>query len=210
MKNDCKTDAVLYKFVSCLSCRPVHKAGPGSARYCATAVFNGPVRKWKKKWVHVSPANTVKQSQSNGNNNGNSSVATSILLCRWTPLSSADSGSSAVDGEDEEQPPKRKFWYTPVAVLEEKQKRADAKQAGDEVKTDENDTNQYPDWLSTKSDNELNMNKDLNKETQHSSMGNLGLDLSLKGHDDSCDSVGEKEGHEKAASQQDFGQWVDM
>ncbi|XP_007020703.2 PREDICTED: uncharacterized protein LOC18593424 [Theobroma cacao] len=192
------------------------RLGRASARYGSTAVFNGPVRKWKKKWVHVSPSSAVKHSQSNGNNsNGNSSSsagagagATSIVLCRWTPLSSTDFGSSvtasAVDGEDEEQPPKRKFRYTPVAVLEEERKRAAAKQVEDEAKTDENETNQSPDWLSSKTNHELNMNKDLKKGSQDSSMGNLDLGLCLKGHDDRRVSVGEKEGQEKAASSAGF------
>ncbi|XWS11267.1 hypothetical protein CRYUN_Cryun38cG0069400 [Craigia yunnanensis] len=184
------------------------RLGRASARYGSTAVFNGPVRKRKKKWVHVSPSSTVKHSQSNGNNNGNSSAATSILLCRWTPLSSTDSGSfaatSAVDDEDEEQLPKRKFRYNPVAVLGEGRKRTAAKQVEDEANTDENETYQSPDWLSSKSDNELNINNDLKKETQDSSLGNLDLDLCLKAHDDSRNSLGEKEGQEKAASSVGF------
>ncbi|XVE50739.1 hypothetical protein DITRI_Ditri01bG0187500 [Diplodiscus trichospermus] len=185
-----------------------------SGRYGSTAVFNGPVRKWKKKWVHVSPSSTVKHSQSNGNNNGNSSAASSrsssILLRRWTPLSSSDSGSFAAasavdgDGEDDDLPPKRKFRYTPVAVLEEERKRAAAKQVEDETKTDVNETNLHPDWLSSKSDNKLNVNYDLKKETQGSSMGNLDFGLCLKGHDDSRDSVGEKQSQENAASPAGF------
>ncbi|XVF03780.1 hypothetical protein REPUB_Repub05bG0022600 [Reevesia pubescens] len=179
--------------------------GRASARYGSTAVFDGQVRKWKKKWVHVSPSSTVKHSQSNGRNNF-SDAATSILLYRWTPLSSADSGSSvaasAVDGEDDEQPLKRKFRYTPVAVLEEERKRAVAKQVEDEVKTEENETNQSPDWPSSKIDNELNMNNDSKNQTQDSSMGNLDLDLCLKGHDESCYSVAEAQ--KKAASSAGF------
>ncbi|OMP04325.1 hypothetical protein COLO4_09732 [Corchorus olitorius] len=175
------------------------RLGRASARYGSTAVFNGPVRKWKKKWVHVSPSSTVKHSQSNGNG----SATTSIVLCRWTPLTATDSGSSAavstVDGEDEEQPPKRKFRYTPVAVLEEERRRAAAKQVEDEAKADENEINRSPDWLSSKRDNEFNMNKDPKKETQHSSVGNLDLGLCLKGLNDSHDSA-EKEGQEKVAS----------
>ncbi|KAH1047783.1 hypothetical protein J1N35_038567 [Gossypium stocksii] len=54
----------------------------------STAVFNGPMRKWKNKWVHRSPSSTAKLSQSNGNN----STASSILLCRWTLLSLLISG----------------------------------------------------------------------------------------------------------------------
>lgn len=170
------------------------RVGRASARYGSTAVFNGPVRKWKKKWVHVSPSSTIKHSQSHGNNNGDGSAPSSILLCRWTPLSFADSGfpGSTVDGEvGEQQPPKRKFRYTPVAVLEEERKRAASKQVEDEAKTVEKETNQSPVWLS-KSDNELNMNKDVKKGQD--SMGNLDL------NDGSHDSVGEKEAEDKAAS----------
>ncbi|KAK8545729.1 hypothetical protein V6N13_066997 [Hibiscus sabdariffa] len=166
------------------------RLGRATARYGSTAVFNGPVRKWKKKWVHVSPSSTVKHSQSNGSN---SSASASILLCRWTPLSSADSGSPTADGEGEEQLPKRKFRYTPVAVLEEEWKRAaSAKQVENEAKKDEDETKETPD--------RLNMNDDLKKETQESNMGNLDLGLCLKGHGDTRVSVNEKEGHEKAAS----------
>ncbi|KAE8725470.1 Co-chaperone GrpE family protein, putative isoform 1 [Hibiscus syriacus] len=122
------------------------RLGRASARYGgSTAVFNGPVRKWKKKWVHLSPSSTAKHSQSGGQG----SAASSVLLCRWTPLSLANSGSS-VDGEDDEQPPKRKFRYTPVAVLEEERKKAE----------------QSTDWLSSKTDIELKMNALLKKETQ--------------------------------------------
>ncbi|XVF70745.1 hypothetical protein PTKIN_Ptkin11bG0187500 [Pterospermum kingtungense] len=178
------------------------RVGRASARYGSTAVFNGPVRKWKKKWVHVSPSSTVKHSQSNGNNNGDSSATTSIMLCRWTPLSFADSGfsGSADDGEDgdQHQPPKRKFRYTPVAVLEEERRRASVKQVENEAKTEENVTDKSPDWFSATSANELNMIKDLKKENQDSSMGNLDL------NDGSHDSVGEKEGQEKPASSVGF------
>ncbi|KAL4308961.1 hypothetical protein GQ457_01G006620 [Hibiscus cannabinus] len=177
------------------------RLGRASARYGgSTAVFNGPVRKWKKKWVHVSPSPTAKHSQSTVNG----SAASSILLCRWTPLSFADSGSSAVDGEDQEHPPKRKFRYTPVAVLEEERKKAAAKQVENEAKTDDNKTKQSPDWLSPKIDNKLNMNDPLKKEIQDSNMGNLDLGLCLKGHDGSRTSVGESVGQEKAASSTGF------
>ncbi|GMI85242.1 Hygromycin-Sensitive 1 [Hibiscus trionum] len=164
------------------------RLGRATARYGSTAVFNGPVRKWKKKWVHVSPSSTVKHSQSNG---GNSSASTSILLCRWTPLSSADSGSPTADGdgEDVEQLHKRKFRYTPVAVLEEERKQAaSAKQVENEAKKDENETKETPD--------RLNMNEDLKKETQESNTGNLDLGLCLKGHEDAHVSADENEGHD--------------
>lgn len=86
------------------------RLGRASARYGPTqTVFNGPVRKWKKKWVHVSSA-----SQSNGhsttttNNNGSP-----LLLCKWTPL---PSNPSEKGGALPEEPPKRRFRYTPVSA----------------------------------------------------------------------------------------------
>ncbi|KAE8734935.1 Co-chaperone GrpE family protein, putative isoform 1 [Hibiscus syriacus] len=177
------------------------RLGRASARYGgSTAVFNGPVRKWKKKWVHVSPSSTAKHSQSTGHG----SAASSILLCRWTPLSFANSGSSAVDGEDEEQPPKRKFRYTPVAVLEDERKKAAAKQVENEAKTDGNKTEQSTEWLSSKTNIVLNMNALLKKETQDPNMSNLDLGLCLKGHDGSRNSVGESVDREKAASSMGF------
>ncbi|KAF2285711.1 hypothetical protein GH714_007322 [Hevea brasiliensis] len=38
------------------------RLGRASSRYgpsATAAVFNGPVRKWRKKWVHVSPSSTI-------------------------------------------------------------------------------------------------------------------------------------------------------
>ncbi|KAE8704334.1 Co-chaperone GrpE family protein, putative isoform 1 [Hibiscus syriacus] len=179
------------------------RLGRASARYGgSTAVFSGPVRKWRKKWVHVSPSSTAKHSQPNGNG----SAASSILLCRWTPLSFAESGSSAVDGEGEEQqqPPKRKFRYTPVVMIEEERKKAAAKQVEDEAKADDNKTEQSPDLQSSKTGNELNMNDILKNEIQGSNTSNLDLGLCLKGHDGSRNSVGESVGQGKAASSMGF------
>ncbi|CAN1242302.1 hypothetical protein LINPERPRIM_LOCUS5295 [Linum perenne] len=91
------------------------RIGRASSRYgpSATAnVFNGPVRKWRKKWVHVSPppaANHSSHSQSNGHRDNGSR----LLLCRWTPLA----GSGEGDGSSAaEEPPKRRYRYTPVSL----------------------------------------------------------------------------------------------
>ncbi|GLT57528.1 hypothetical protein SLA2020_304940 [Shorea laevis] len=150
------------------------RLGRLSARYGPSAAFNGPVRKWKKKWVHVSPPSTVshQNSKSHAHNGNNSS--SNILLCRWTPLPSSDSASGAA-----EEPPKRKFRYTPVAVLEEEQKKA-VKQVEDEGKTKEDSQSQHSDWLSPKGD-KVNINRDLKQENQHSNTGHLDLGLCLKG-----------------------------
>uniref|UniRef100_A0A2C9UDT0 Uncharacterized protein n=1 Tax=Manihot esculenta TaxID=3983 RepID=A0A2C9UDT0_MANES len=81
------------------------RLGRASSRYgpsATAAMFNGLVRKWKKKWIHVHTANT-----------------SCLLLCRWTPLSPA----TAADAASSEEPPKCKFRYTPIAVLEERGKR---------------------------------------------------------------------------------------
>lgn len=81
------------------------RLGRASSRYGAPAVFTGPVRKWEKKWVHVSP--------SSFNNNKNSNASSRLLLRRWTPVTNRSSAEEACDVSDE--PPRRKFRYTPVS-----------------------------------------------------------------------------------------------
>lgn len=88
-----------------------------SSRYGpATTVFSGPVRRWKKKWVHVppSPSSVSSRSQSNGRNNDNTSR---LLLCRWTPISPTTNSATAEPNSAgaTEEPPRRKFRYTPVS-----------------------------------------------------------------------------------------------
>lgn len=99
------------------------RLGRASSRYGpAATVFNGPVRKWKKKWVHVSSSSSSStvSYQSNGHNNGSSR----LLLCRWTPLpptttassdGSGELGSGSGGGSQLDEPPRRKFRYTPVS-----------------------------------------------------------------------------------------------
>ncbi|KAK4753042.1 hypothetical protein SAY87_021840 [Trapa incisa] len=94
------------------------RLGRSSSRYGPTAVFNGPVRRWKKKWVHVLPSKST-FSSSRAHDNGSGS---SLFLCRWTPISS--SNGPPVAAEEEEQPRKRKFRYAPIAMLDEQSKTA--------------------------------------------------------------------------------------
>lgn len=86
------------------------RLGRASSRYGpSAAVFSGPVRKWKKRWVHVPQSYHSSHPQSNG---GSSSR---LLLCRWTPISSSTVTDSGSPGSAEE-PPRRKFRYTPVST----------------------------------------------------------------------------------------------
>ncbi|CAN8274219.1 unnamed protein product [Cochlearia groenlandica] len=120
------------------------RLGRSSTRYGPATVFTGPVRKWKKKWVHVSPSTKKDNSSSaasaapsvvngdsvssEGNSNGSH-----LLLYRWAPLSQGSNGNGNEDGNGEsdspiddpaasEEPPRRRFKYVPVAVLEEQKK----------------------------------------------------------------------------------------
>ncbi|XP_009361052.2 uncharacterized protein LOC103951417 [Pyrus x bretschneideri] len=118
------------------------RLGRASSRYGqTTTVFNGPVRRWKKRWVHVSsssPSLTYQNPHSQSNNNGNSSR---LVLCRWTPISPANSPAERAAAPDE--PPHRKFRYTPVSVVEE-QKMGIQKKVGDAEKTSEVDESVTP------------------------------------------------------------------
>ncbi|XP_052179089.1 uncharacterized protein LOC127792585 [Diospyros lotus] len=111
------------------------RLGRVSSRYGGSAAtFSGPVRKWKKQWIqlpssslvsynhhnstHTSRSSTAYASNLSGNgklnstnNSSSSSPSSAPLLCRWAP---------AADSE----PPRRKFRYTPIAILEEQKKEA--------------------------------------------------------------------------------------
>ncbi|KAJ6893961.1 hypothetical protein NC652_027897, partial [Populus alba x Populus x berolinensis] len=133
------------------------RMGRTSSRYglSATAtVFNGSVRKWKRKWVHVSPSPTLNyrnNNHSNGHNDQNNN-GSRLLLCRWTPLFPAASTSTTT-----EDPPKRKFRYTPIAVLKERSKA--------EKKAEQEVEKQLVAWQTAKND-EQNDEDDFKSETQ--------------------------------------------
>jgi len=109
------------------------RLGRSSTRYGPATVFTGPVRKWKKKWVHVSPSSASSNSNTNHNHNHNhshSSNASHLLLYKWTPITQShntttnNSNSAIANGntkdaqpEQPEEPPRRKFKYVPVFKL---------------------------------------------------------------------------------------------
>ncbi|XP_034698379.1 uncharacterized protein LOC117923963 isoform X2 [Vitis riparia] len=135
------------------------RLGRSSTRYGPATVFTGPVRKWKKKWVHVSPSSASNHhSQTNGNNNGNN--GSHLLLYKWTPISQSSNNGTNADKNSAkdsaaataapEEPPRRKFKYIPVGILHhtwsnlqiavlEEQKREDAEKADDEAKPSDAD-----------------------------------------------------------------------
>ncbi|XP_011013132.1 PREDICTED: uncharacterized protein LOC105117239 isoform X2 [Populus euphratica] len=155
------------------------RMGRTSSRYglSATAtVFNGPVRKWKRKWVHVSPSPTLNyrnNNHSNGHNDQNNN-GSRLLLCRWTPLSPAAATSTTT-----EDPPKRKFRYTPERSKEEKKAEQEVeKQSGG--------------WQTAKN-GEQNDEDDFKSVAQDSNLSHLDLGLCLKGRNIELDSVCQSE-----------------
>ncbi|KAJ4725174.1 Golgin family A protein [Melia azedarach] len=160
------------------------RLGRASARYGPTqTVFSGPVRKWKKKWVHVSSSSSSTVSQSNGHNSSNSN-GSPLLLCKWTPLSPNPSDNN---GATPEEPPKRRFRYTPIAVLQE-QKKAFSEKDEDEAR--ESETIMFTAQPNSET-NELNIDEALTKETQEdSNVTHWDLDLCLKGQSGDHESVG--------------------
>ncbi|KAF3601043.1 hypothetical protein F2Q69_00033704 [Brassica cretica] len=123
------------------------RLGRSSTRYGGPAtVFTGPVRKWKKKWLHVSPSS--KKHTSSVVNGGSASDGSHLLFFKWAPLSQGGNGNE--DGksesnspseepvtEAEEEPPRRRFKYVPIAVLEEQKKEATETEEDDKVEEDE-------------------------------------------------------------------------
>ncbi|GMH26867.1 hypothetical protein Nepgr_028710 [Nepenthes gracilis] len=135
------------------------RLGRSSSRYGTTTVFSGPVRKWKKKWVHVTPSSNnassnrhIHHSLANGTNN--SVNGSHLLLYKWTPISQSNnnngSDNNVNNNEDKncgkdnvtspaEEPPKRKFKYIPIALLEEQEKETE-ESSDDEAKQIDGDT----------------------------------------------------------------------
>ncbi|KAI4311935.1 hypothetical protein MLD38_036799 [Melastoma candidum] len=107
------------------------RLGRSSTRYGPATVFTGPVRKWKKKWVHVAPNSNhnhhhhhyhSRHHHSAMGNGGSAAMAASngstpshLLLYRWTPISQ----SGNLNGNNDGEPPRLKFKYMPIAALEE-------------------------------------------------------------------------------------------
>jgi hypothetical protein len=139
------------------------RLGRTSTRYGPATVFTGPVRKWRKKWVHVAPSTNNNNNHShqihNQNNNNNNSNGTSngnngahLLLFKWTPITQSQNSNnnnnnsnnnvngdkSDVEGAPEEQP-RRKFKYIPIAVLEEQKIEDLENEAAEKVDDDDDD-----------------------------------------------------------------------
>ncbi|KAI3466524.1 hypothetical protein Pfo_023187 [Paulownia fortunei] len=200
------------------------RLGRSSTRYGPATVFTGPVRKWKKKWVHVPPPNSNHHNHtaSNGTVEG-SNGSSHLLFYKWTPIApnqtkdsshndnngngsnnvNADSNNSIKDDAvAAEEPPKRKFKYIPIVVLEE-QKDESLEQMEDETKPIETNTNTVE--ATSKSDgydekpdmNDVPMDENQATEKnpverQDLNESTLDLSLGLKAHD------GENESDSKA------------
>lgn len=119
------------------------RLGRSSTRYGPATVFNGRVRKWKKRWVHVSPSNNNNNhnhsQQHHHINNANGTNATTtpsngnngshLLLYKWTPLTQTNNSNAAANHSNSNadkiplkddaplEPPRRKFKYIPVFYL---------------------------------------------------------------------------------------------
>ncbi|CAN4126941.1 unnamed protein product [Withania somnifera] len=125
--------------------------GRSSTRYGPTTVFTGPVRRWKKKWVHISSGKNNHQSTTTDNGGANGSVngkvnGSHLVFLRWTPITASqnkDSDSKSSDKDDAvpiEEPQKRKFKYIPIALLDD-QKNESSDQDEAESKPMEADAN---------------------------------------------------------------------
>ncbi|KAF4393673.1 hypothetical protein G4B88_007659 [Cannabis sativa] len=141
------------------------RLGRSSTRYGPATVFTGPVRRWKKKWVHIAPSSsnstgtasttaaTTTTSSSNHSQIHVHNATTNgshLLLYKWSPITQSqnaamngDTNGDKVSAEDEttatpsDEPPRRKFKYIPIALLEEEQKDDTAEDEAAEKVTEE-------------------------------------------------------------------------
>ncbi|KAK1316084.1 hypothetical protein QJS10_CPA05g00973 [Acorus calamus] len=89
------------------------RLGRSSTRYGPATVFSGPVRKWKKMWVHVEPPNS---STSSKHNVGNNSTGSHLVLFMWSPTNQSSKDGSSPSAAAVEEPPKRRFRYVPASA----------------------------------------------------------------------------------------------
>ncbi|KAL1332828.1 hypothetical protein HN51_061607 [Arachis hypogaea] len=166
------------------------RLGRASSRYGAPTVFSGPVRKWKKKWVHVSSSslhttnttNTHSHSTTTNTttNNNVNSASSRLLLRRWTPITASSAAEDDGDPRDvSDEPPRRKFRYTPIAVLEE-QKKAVIEKVEDELIADRDQLPEDQRNVNHEIHGMLNMNE-MSEESKDSNIGELDLGLSYPG-----------------------------
>ncbi|KAL6207198.1 hypothetical protein ACLB2K_024443 [Fragaria x ananassa] len=170
------------------------RTGRTSTRYGPATVFNGPVRKWKKKWVHVAPPSHTSHSHSHQINTPNGNNGSHLLLFKWAPISqtqNAVANGTAAMPDDVEEPPRRRFKYMPIALLEEQLNEAaeqveeevnlvDTEPAETEATTKGEGLDEKPDIndvpMEENQDNNQVVCQDLNEST-------LDLSLGLNGHD---------------------------
>ncbi|XWS19340.1 hypothetical protein CRYUN_Cryun31cG0006900 [Craigia yunnanensis] len=192
--------------------------GRSSTRYGPATVFTGPIRKWKKKWVNVSPSNSGSGNNNNHSQNHHSSNGTSngnngshLVLFKWTPISQSQNNNSNNSKDDAvaalEEPPRRKFKYIPIAALEEQKKEAAENEAAenvdDEAKPNEADpsaaepTSRNDDFDEKPDINDIPMDesKEDNKMVrQDLNERALDLSLGLTAHDGEFDSKTNRDG----------------
>lgn len=146
------------------------RLGRSSTRYGPATVFSGPVRKWKKRWVHVTPPSSSSNhnnthshhhnaisngtAAANNSSSSNGNNGSHLLLYKWTPLSQSNGSSSPSpatnnngnsnsddnknnanlsNGDAPDEPPRRKFKYIPVDLLERQKKEAEEQEALEKV-----------------------------------------------------------------------------
>ncbi|KAF7803813.1 putative serine/threonine-protein kinase [Senna tora] len=108
------------------------RLGRSSTRYGPATVFNGPVRKWEKKWVHVSSSSSASASTNSNtapsqsrNPSSDAHNASHLSLFKWTPLIQSNNGSNSNAGNnsgndgaaESHEPPRRKFKYVPAGCI---------------------------------------------------------------------------------------------
>ncbi|XP_062088242.1 uncharacterized protein LOC133794830 [Humulus lupulus] len=195
------------------------RLGRSSTRYGPVTVFTGPVRRWKKKWVHVAPstsnssgaASATTSSSSNHAHNGatNGSNGSHLLLYKWTPITQSqnaaingdtntngNANADRVSGKDEtaaaqlDEPPRRKFKYIPIALLEDTAEDEVAVKVTGEAEAIEIDSSKDGNLDEKPDINDVPMeeNQDTNQVVrQDLNESTLDLSLGLNAHDSDND-----------------------
>ncbi|CAM8905727.1 unnamed protein product [Rhodiola kirilowii] len=198
------------------------RLGRSSNRYGTTTVFTGPVRKWKKKWIHVAPPSSASNGSSrdrDGNhqssqsaNGSNSSNGPNVMLYKWTPISqkenSGENGETTpVKDDGVVERPRKKLKYIPIALLEEQKNEASehmeeetkatkADPSSDEQASKANSADEKPDMNDTpmQENEEIDAADGEQEKRQDLNKTTLDLSLGLTAHDEGNGSHSKTDG----------------
>ncbi|KAJ7296484.1 hypothetical protein O6H91_08G118000 [Diphasiastrum complanatum] len=136
-----------------------------STRHGPAAVFQGPVRRWRKSWTKVSSSSSAAATHA---------AASRVLLYKWIPIPSSSTGKEEII----EEAPIKPVRYLPLSVLLAKKNEKIEKPAveGDAADKEEHDTQEATNTMEHLMDEEKESQEATNVDTEEVEVPTLIVD----------------------------------